>query len=348
MSRAFTFDFEDVIARCDDRASVVTTSVPTESNKRLAWRAANASAFLLDRRSPPAGAELVFAMAQSPTDLADHFAHRDLLKAAGKTAAYIEELWIKNIPLQPDVRRFLLSFDHIFVGCEATCSPLAEYLGRPVTYLPPAVDLDVFAADPWPPIAIDVYAMGRRQPALHDSLQRWVQDDPSRFYLYDTIAGNPALRDHRDHRIRLADLIRRSQYFLANVAKVNRPDETDYQGEVGYRFFEGAAAGAIMLGLDFDKTAFERLFGWEEPHVVVGETDDDILHKIAELDADPERRAGIRQRNAAGSLRAHDPAHRWKVILEALDLQVPDGVHERIGRLAERAERVQPSPGAAS
>jgi len=342
MSRGLTFEFEDVVSQCDDAMVLTAAEVPTESVGRLAWRATRAAGLLVDRRAAHGGDELVFAMAQSPTDLADHMAHRSLIRAAEVRAAYIEEMWMRNIPLQPDVRRFMHEFDHVFVGCEATVGLLAEHLDVPVSYLPPSVDTDRFAADPWPPAAIDVYAMGRRQPDLHDALAAWADADPSRFYLFDTFAGNPPVADHRQHRDKLADLIRRSRYFLVNEAKVDQPGETGRQSEVGYRFFEGAAAGAVMIGTATTAPAFDRLFDWDEPVIVVDDSGADLADRIAELDADPERRRGIRRRNAAGSLRAHDPAHRWRTVLATLDVAETAGTDERIRRLAERADEVDP------
>lgn len=344
MSRGLTFEFEDVVVDADLTAHMETAAVPTESVRRLAWRAHRAGRLVLDRSKPgPDGAdELVFAMAQSPTDLADHMVFAPMIRAGGSSAAYIEEMWVKNVPLQPDVRRFLAEFDHVFVGCEGTVESLGEHLQTPVSYLPPSVDMDRFAADPWPATAIDVYAMGRRHPQLHDALQRWADADQHRFYLYDTFSGNVPIADHAQHRRKLADIIRRSRFFLANEAKVDEPNHTGHQSEVGYRFFEGAAAGAVMVGLSITAPAFERLFGWDEPVVTVDPSGDDIAERLKELDQDAGRRDAIRRRNAAGSLRTHDVAHRWRQVLDTLGLEVPAGVTERIDRLADRADHVDP------
>ena len=62
--------------------------------------------------------------------------------------------------------------------------------------------------------------------------------------------------------------------------------------------------------------------------------------RINDLDADPDRRASIRRRNARGSLLAHDPAHRWRTCSRTLGLEEPPGVEQRIRRLAQRADEV--------
>ncbi len=340
MSRGLTFEFEDVVAECDDRVRLDTTSVPTESIGRRLWRARKAAELMIDPRKGSGGDELVFAVAQVLPDLADHLAFQSVIRSASKKAAFVEEVWARDIPLRIDLRRQLAQFDHIFVSCAATVGPLAEHLDTPVTYLPPSVDHERFAANPWPPLAIDVYAMGRRQPELHEALLRWVAADRSRFYLYDTVTGNRPLRDHAQHRGMLAEFVRRSRYFMVCGAKFNRPKETGNQSEVGYRYFEGAAAGAVMVGTEVTAPTFPELFDWEEPILVVDPSGDDIADRINELDADPDRRAAIRRRNASGSLRAHDPAHRWRTVLEKLGLEEPAGVGQRIRRLAERADEV--------
>ncbi|MDH3704742.1 MAG: glycosyltransferase [Acidimicrobiia bacterium] len=343
MSRGLTFEFEDVVADCDDRVVIDSTIVPTEWLRRMGWRGGQAARMLVDKRSGSGGDELAFAMAQSPTDLVDHMAFLPQIRAADLRAAYIEEMWIRNVPLQPDVRRFLAEFDHVFLGCEATVGPAQEHLDVPVSYLPPAVDQIRFGSSPWPPTAIDIYAMGRRQPQLHDALLDWTRTDPSRFYLYDTFAGNVPIADHRQHRAKLADLIRRSRFFIANEAKVDEPGQTGRQSEVGYRFFEGAAGGAVMIGCEISAPAFDQLFPWPDAVVVVDESGADAVERLIELEADTPRWAEIRRRNASGSLRRHDPAHRWRTVLDTLGLDEPVGVGERIGRLEAMAETVDPA-----
>lgn len=341
MSRAFTFEFEDVVAACDDRLRIESANIPTESLRRKLWRAGRTAEFYMDRRDDGCGGdELVFAVAQVLGDLPDHLAFQSTLRSAATSAAFVEELWIRELPLQYDMRRFLAQFDHVFVSCAATVDPLAEHLDTPVTYLAPSVNHETFSATPWPVSSIDVYAMGRRQPKLHEALMKWMRADRSRFYFYDTFKGNPAIVDHRQHRERLADLIRRSRVFIVNSAKVNSPGETSSQIEPGYRFFEGAAAGALMVGTGLSSPVLKELFNWQEPFIEVDPSGEDIVNKILELESQPDRCAEIRRRNASGSLLAHDPAHRWRTVLQTLNLEEPSAVGQRIDRLAKRAEEV--------
>lgn len=72
MSRGLTYEFEDLIADCDDQVRIETTSIPTESLGRKAWRARHAAELFIDHRKRGGGDELVFAVAQALGDLPDH------------------------------------------------------------------------------------------------------------------------------------------------------------------------------------------------------------------------------------------------------------------------------------
>ena len=67
------------------------------------------------------------------------------------------------------------------------------------------------------------------------------------FYLHDTIAGSQAINS-KEHRALFAKLAKRSRYFIVNPGKIDEPELTGRQIEIGNRYFEGAASGAIMVG----------------------------------------------------------------------------------------------------
>jgi len=47
----------------------------------------------------------------------------------------------------------------------------------------------------------------------------------------------------------MANMAKRRRYFIVSPGKFDRPSETGGQSEFGYRHFEAAAPGAIMLGM---------------------------------------------------------------------------------------------------
>jgi len=64
----------------------------------------------------------------------------------------------------------------------------------------------------------------------------------------------------KQHRSLIADIAKRSRYFLVNPGKIDRQVETRGQSEIGYCFFEGAASGTVMIGEAPKNEAFGKYF----------------------------------------------------------------------------------------
>ena len=245
------------------------------------------------------------------------------------TACFITEMW------QPDLKDKRLfkepwsNFDRVFLGVTQCVEDLNKLIEPPVTYIPPAVDTLRFSPYPNPPQrSIDVSYVGRRSPNIHDALARKAEED-NFFYYHDTIKGKLEIANPREHRILLANLFQRSRYNITNYAKFNSTEETGGTQEIGYRFFEGAAAGTVMVGLPPEGEAFPRYFDWEEPIIKVDLSGTDVLEAIAELDAQPERLERISRRNVANCLLKHDWSYRWRDMLATFDLKPSTAAIER-------------------
>jgi len=65
------------------------------------------------------------------------------------------------------------------------------------------------------------------------------------FYIYDTIHKMNTLY-YKEHRNLVANIAKRSRYFMVNPGKIDEPLETHGQREIGSRFFEGLAAGEAL------------------------------------------------------------------------------------------------------
>jgi hypothetical protein len=117
----------------------------------------------------------------------------------------------------------------------------------PCSYTIPGIDALLFSPYPNPPErSIDVYSLGRRSQAMHSALMR-AADDGEIFYMCDTF--NPMNTPNpTEHRKLVANLAKRSKFFIAHPAKVGVDAHSEGQIEIGYRFLEGAAAGTIMIG----------------------------------------------------------------------------------------------------
>ena len=237
------------------------------------------------------------------------------------TACFITEMW------QPDLQNARLfkepwsNFDHVFLGVTQCVADLNQLIEPPVTYVPPAVDTLRFAPYPNPPERfIDVSYVGRRSPDIHNALLERAAKD-NFFYYHDTIKGKLEIGNPREHRILLANLFQRSRYNITNYAKFNSTKETGGTQEIGYRFFEGAAAGTVMVGVPPAGEAFPRYFDWEQPIVKVELSGKAVVEAIAELDKQPEQLSRMSRRNVANCLLKHDWSYRWRDMLAAFKLE---------------------------
>ena len=255
-------------------------------------------------------------------------------------ACFITEVWAHLLPVY--LVELLSRFDHIFIGTRHCVEEVARITGRPCTYLPQGADVLRFS--PWPnrpPREIDVCNVGRRSPVTHEAL---VSLAAARriFYYFDTSAGGSG-RDHkqrtfrvtdpRQHRLLLASLLQRSRYFIANRSRVNDPDYTGGHEEIAGRFYEGAAAGAVLLGEPPDTEQFRSQFGWRDAVIQIPFNCADIGRVLAELDADPQRLARIGHENARQAALQHDWLHRLEIVFKTLGLELTPPMVERRLRL---------------
>ena len=263
----------------------------------------------------------------------------DWRKRCGQAVCYMGEAWTSELPLY--LVEQLRSFDHIFVGVAGSAEALSKLTGRPCTYLPRAVDALKFCPYPSQPArSIDVCGIGRRSAITHGALLDYAQSR-NRFYYYDTLqvrSGSVSsisygVTDPAEHRLLLANVLKRSRYFVANRAFADRPALTNGQEEISGSFYEVAAAGAVMLGLPPDSDEFRRQFDWEGAIVPTPFHAPDIASVIAQLDADLARVARIRKASVAHSLLRHDWVYRLRKVLAVLGRAPTDRMLEREQRL---------------
>jgi len=159
------------------------------------------------------------------------------------------------------------------------------------------------------------------------------------FYLHDSIAGGRAI-NASEHRALMANIAKRTRYFLVNPGLIDRPDVRGDQIEIGNRYFEGSAAGAILLGERPNNEAFTRLFDWPDALIHLPYDSAKIDEVIHELDLQPERQEIIRRTNVAQALRRHDWVYRWESILENVKLKPLPQLLKRKERLRNMADAV--------
>jgi hypothetical protein len=252
------------------------------------------------------------------------------------SVCWIDELWSDQVPQLHYWLPILNRFDYVILGIGGSARTLADAIGRPCYELQGGVDAIRFTPYPNPPArVIDVYSMGRRLEAIHRRLLE--QAANGTFYLYDTLdkAADRETPDYGQHRDLYANLAKRSRFFIVKPA--NSPENTQGQVALGFRYFEGSAAGAVLVGQAPDCEAFRRHFDWPEAIINLEPDGSDAIEVISRLSAEPDRFRQISRRNASEALRRHDWVYRWKEILGIAGLQPTAAMLAREKRLAELA-----------
>lgn len=350
LAQALQFEFEDEVRRLD--AADLVSPVRSEFPSRISRRAGEvievvspqlSEALAGGRPSVRGPYDLAVVVAGGLADLQFVWPLSWIFRSARATVCVIDELWREGLAARRGELRLLGRFDHVFAGTAGSVDAVSDLTGRPSSYLPPSVD--ALALCPFPDPAqrvIDVYSMGRRAPETHAALLE-VTDRRRWFYLYDTISGGRA-PDFRMHRRHLRDVLVRSRYFLAYPGKRDSQAETAGQEEIGYRYFEGAAAGAVLVGEAPRGPWFERLFDWEDAIVPLPYGCADPAAVAAALDLAPEREARIRAASVAGALRRHDHLHRWAEVLRRAGLPETPAMADRRRALETLACSLPPAP----
>jgi Glycosyl transferases group 1 len=264
-----------------------------------------------------------------------------------KAACFITEVWSEMLPEY--LLELLSAFDHVFIGHRHPVKDVARITGRPCTYLPLAVDVPRFAPTSCEePRPIEICNIGRRSRVTHQALL----DDAERrhfFYYYDTVAASGSDRKDRtfhidsprEHRLMLATLLKHSCYYIANRSYVDRPEFTAGRDEISSRFYEGAAAGAVMIGEEPRTEEFKQQFNWPDALTHVPFDSPDIDRILAGLNGDPERLRAVRRNNVRQAAQRHDWLHRIQVVFDTLGLAPTEKMRARAKRLEQIASQTK-------
>lgn len=345
------YEFEDVISDVDDVAML--TPLPLRpgllplaahhARSRLTTAVGRAAPAAMRFESPPSVEAEIFFAAFAGADELGALPHvRAVAERASVKAAYLIELFPSGVPAARTQLQALRGFDHIFMFVRGALPMVQDITGVPCSYLPMGVDADIFTPQvPAPPRCVDVLSYGRRDSATHQQL-RSAALTGQLFYSYDTVDVPYQVFDHGEHRQSLAAVLQRSRYSV--VFKVNedavRLARTGGEDVLTARYFESAAAGAVMLGSAPVTPDFADCFDW--PDAVVEATPGtrghaDVLARIEVLDRDTSRLQAIRSAGMTATLRRHDWAHRWRHVLGVLGVEERPELQARLDRLEARA-----------
>ena len=344
-----TYEFEDVIAEVTGADRVDADDEAGFERSRRAYkllRFATHSRRVARRLTPSPSVvhlqrdyDLFFPLFNHTHELYALAAIPDWRKRCRFAACYVSELWLHLLP------RYLLEqladFDHIFIGVHHCLEAVAKISGRPCTYMPLAADVLRFSPAPqFPTREIDVYNIGRRSQITHHVLMQLARERQI-FYSYDTVAASGLDRNQRtfrvqnanEHRLLLANMLQRSRYYFAHRARINEPSYTQGRDEMSGRFYEGAAAGAVMIGEPPRIESFAREFDWPDAVIRVPFDSPDIGEVLAELDEQPERLARIRYNGVTNAALRHDWLHRIRLVFDTFNLPPTPGMLQREQRL---------------
>lgn len=351
------YEFEDIFAAVTDAERVDVTGLPSLQFSRRAYklaRLASGSPRVARQLAPyprnkvvlERDFELFFPVFSHAYELYSLATIPDWRQRCRKAACYITEVWSETLPEY--LLELLSAFDHVFIGHRHPVGDVARITGRPCTYLPVAVDVLSFAPALGQPRPIEVCNIGRRSPLTHQALL----DDAERrrsFYYYDTVAASGSDRKDRtfrvdsphEHRHMLATLLKHSQYYIANRSYVNRPEFTAGRDEISARFYEGAAAGTVMIGEAPRTEEFKRQFDWPDAVIHVPFDSPDIGRILTDLNGESERLRAVRRNNVREAALRHDWLHRIQVVFDTLGLPPTEKMQARAAALEQIAAQAK-------
>jgi len=350
--RAPHYEFEDIITQIDS-AEILAPQGKSwfkwgyETAMRLAWHCP----VILDpgvvKPVVTNSYDIFFALCGSPADLLMVNTLGDPRKFARVSICLLDELWVKELAAAKHFVQLLKKFDVVILYYSQSVKSVGDAAGCRCIFMPPGIDAILFCPYPaMPKRTVDVYSIGRRSDRTHQAFLK-MADDSGLFYIHDSVSGDRAI-NLKEHRSLFANIAKRSRYFVVNPALIDRPDKRGTQMEIGNRFFEGAAAGAIMIGERPGNEEFEKLFDWPDAVIDLPFGSGDVEGVIQRVDSDPEWQEEMRKNNVVNTLMRHDWVYRWEAVLQVAGLQPTEGIFERKERLRHLAMDISASHCAAS
>jgi hypothetical protein len=340
--RCANYEFEDNIREIDS-----VTFLAPEPNKlfkigtRIAQRLARDLNIFLNPGIPKTELEksydLFFVACSFPRDLLNIKGVERWRDRCRIAICWLNEIWASEVYKSIASLELLKKFDYVIINCSQSVDAVNEVIGDKCLYLSPGVDAMLFC--PYPAVprrVIDVYSIGRRSEKSHRSLLRMGEGNRI-FYVYDSMSGSQVMNTSQ-HRLLFANMAKRSRYFIVNPGKIDCPEETNHQSEIGPRYFEGSSSGTIMIGEYPKNEEFEQLFDWPDAVIHLPFDSEEIESIINDLDSQPERQERIRRNNVVNSLLRHDWVYRWEEILKIAGLEPMPGLLERKKRLENLAD----------
>ncbi len=278
--------------------------------------------------------DMFFALCQFPKDLLYVESVKGWEKCSNFSVCWLSEIWLSDMYPCRYYLDILAKFDLVIMSMSSSLEALNEKIGKKALFLPLGIDSLLFCPYPnTPKRTIDVYSIGRRSEVTHQRLLELGKTNKY-FYIFDTM-DTEKVADPIQHRILISNIAKRTKYFIVNPGKVDIPNEITTQSEFGSRYFEGCAAGTIMIGEVPHTPSFKEIFHWQNAVVEFPFDGAHIKELIDELDHNSEMYESVRRENVVQSLSKHDWLHRWSIILKSAGMKPCEELLERDSRLKE-------------
>ncbi len=345
VSRCAEYEFEDLICEIDDaelltpnpyRLFAVGQKVANRLARHLSVASANPGVRKLRLNK---SYDLFVAICQLPSDLLSLNAVEGWRQRCQTSVCWLAEIWAGELHKLKGHLKILSQFDYVVIPSMGSVQPVKDVIGERCVYISAGVDTIRFCPYPNPPErCIYVYSLGRKSPVTHQALSKMAEQKQI-FHIYDTIHKMDTLYPAQ-HRSLVANIAKRSRYFIANAPKIDRQFETCGQDEISYRFFEGAASGTVMIGETRESEAFRKHLDWPDAVIHMPYDAPNIAEILAYLDSQPERLKKIRKNNIVQCLLRHDWVYRWRAILDMVGLEPRPALVAREQRLKNLAEDI--------
>jgi Glycosyl transferases group 1 len=268
---------------------------------------------------------------------------------AWRSSSRLTVCWIKEFFACTEIPRSVLQvlqqFDLVILNFGGSVDVLRQQLpGTEVMHLPLGIHTRRF--DPYPSMpdrGIDVHSVGRHDPELHETLFALAERE-GLYYQFNS-ANPEAVTSHSQHRVLFGSRMKRTALFVVQPAKFNDPKTTGGQEEIGYRYFEGAASGAVMIGRSPRTGLIQDLFPWSDAVIELPKRAADVADLVLELlDRDHESR---RRASVVHCLRRHDWVYRIEALLAKIgahDEASKNSIQARCDALQAQAVKIEALP----
>lgn len=258
-------------------------------------------------------------------------------KKVGYAICYIDECFIESLNQYSRYLPILRDFDCVVLNCSGTEQSLVDRIGVKTISVPSGIDMmRFFPGIDGPKRLIDISNIGRKDPLQHQQFLK-LQERDKWFYYYDTISAF-AVKKYREHRENLSSSLSKTTFSVVNPAKFDMQTETQGQEEMGFRYYEGAAAGCVLIGRIPRTPNYSVQFPWKEAVIELPGAVEDIPDFMLDLIRQTERLKQISFDNVNGSLGMHDFAYRWETILSEAGYESGPALNQRKEKLNELRE----------